>query len=288
MSFFKTTVELFTKSVDISEISLKNIKDILKSFMYIENKPAVACNTLNSVLCERTSLTLQEIKELNVVDYITLLIFLKTKSASSTTKLTLNINDKPTTLNLNISKIIDILKSKTDISNLLQSTVVQGIEITYKLPTILQVLDSTDTNDKLIFVDRIDIGDNKRVYIEKLTLQERTFICNKLPLQIKKNIDSTVDRIYNHFSEINLLEHYNINNEISFPFSLEPKTIILLLSIIFNENLMTIYENMFMLSKYGNMSADYLEGITPGEYAIFVGFLEKIIANTNAQNSDTT
>ena len=288
MPGFKTTVELLTKSVEISELYLKDIKDVLKSFMYVGEKPIILQNTLNSILRIRTSLTAQEIEELNIVDYIILLISLKSISASGTTKLTININNTPSTLNLDTYKIIDILKAKTDIEALLQDTVIQGVCVKYKLPTMLQVLESTNTIDVFLFVDSININNSNSVCMNKLSIQEKRVICDKLPLLIKKNIDSTVSRIYKHFSDINLLEPYNFNGEITLPFSIESKTFTLILSIIFNENLMTIYENMFMLCKYANMSAEYLESVTPGEYAIFVSFLEKIIASTNAQRSDST
>lgn len=286
MSVFKATAELHNREVTISELTIKDLKVILKSIIYIDSTPFVFFDTLNSVLAIKTSLSLQEIRNLNIVDYVILILSIKSISTSSEVKIVINDGDTSSSMSIDISKFIDTLKS-IDLNTHIRGSTIQGINIQYKIPTIQEIfMQDDDLISSFMFVESVGIDTNRIAHINKLSRPELLTLRNNLPVKIKKEIDKVAINLYKYFNTVNLLSVYNTIRKTDLIFNFNKDNMILLFSIIFNENLMVIYQNMFMLCKYSNLAAEYVESITPGEYNIFVSLLEAFLSKDEGKDEN--
>ena len=50
----------------------------------------------------------------------------------------------------------------------------------------------------------------------------------------------------------------------------------IILKLLFGEQLLTLYSNIFNLCSQGNLTPEYIENCTPGEYILFVKKIEEV------------
>mgnify|MGYP000222916683 CR=1 FL=1 len=64
------------------------------------------------------------------------------------------------------------------------------------------------------------------------------------------------------------------------------KNLCTFIKLLFNDQLLSIYENIFALCKLGNFTPEYIENCTPGEYILFVKKLEQLNKTNTQQPSN--
>ena len=113
---------------------------------------------------------------------------------------------------------------------------------------------------------------------KEYNLDQKKIIYEALPLKIVVKIKKRIDSIIEYFNTLDLLSYIpELMGEVKLIFNFNKENLIFLIRLIFGDNLMTIFENQFTLAKYGNVSVDYIDNCTPGEYTIFIGFLQKML-----------
>jgi hypothetical protein len=95
----------------------------------------------------------------------------------------------------------------------------------------------------------------------------------------------TLIHIITTFNRINLISHIPGIGDRQLFFNLNIRNLENLLKLLFGEPLLSLYENIFSLSKIGNISPNYIEECTPGEYHLFVKRLELSQQTNNSNDS---
>jgi hypothetical protein len=126
------------------------------------------------------------------------------------------------------------------------------------------------------FINSVSISNKLNLEFTELSAQEKREAYNSLPLKIAIIIKKRADNIISYFNNIDLLTCIpELLGEINLFFNYNKSNLTALIKLIYGEDLKVIYENQFLLAKYGNVSVEYLENCTLGEYNIFVSILNK-------------
>lgn len=249
MSELLTRFQLNNKQIIYKELKLKQYKIILKCLIA---EPIDVFNlilNLNNILEQITNLTREEIFNLNLLEYLLLLTEIRTTSIGSSIFAVYKTADE------SIDIEIPLKNTLTEIQNCLNN---------------FKPLQYKDSNTELNFIiPKIkDILDKK----EPLYIKESI---NSLPVRYLKKITSLSKQFNKYFKQYYffnpIIEKYSIS------LSVDSIEYIELLKILFNENLISVYENIFYLSKICNMSSEYLENCTYGEFKIFVKKTEEML-----------
>lgn len=256
MKGLQTKLTLLDKEVLYSELCVRDYKTILKCLLGTSiDIPALFLN-LNSILVNITNLTKEQLLELNIIEYFLLLLKIRTTSIGSIIFATYNGERK---INLQIPLIKAIEELEIYLSNYIPINF-NVKNLTYKL--VLPKVKDFITNSDLTFIEN-----------------SNTSNFEKLPIKVYKNINKNI----NLFKEsINSMYFFNpVVDNYTINFSSNLEDYVSLIKILFNENLLSIYDNIFYLSKICNLSAEYLENCTYGEFKIFVKKIENLYNNSS-------
>lgn len=276
-----------TSTVNLGELKIKHYKIILKTLL----NPDLDCNSiflnLNFILRDIASLSNKQLLSLDIVDYFILLFEARINCIGNVIFVE---KQSDTKIEINLNKLLDTIKKAKEmfLENCKQS--INSIEIVYKLPTILDVLTSFDTdivNDIYpTFIKSLNI-DNTYIDFESLTTHNKSNILLNLPAYLTTSfVKKTLD-IVKQFNELNLLHNILQLNDQKLLFNFNKKNLAFIVKLLYNGNLLSVYENIFVLAKACNMSPDYIENITPGEYMIFLKKLEELNSKQETSNNSS-
>jgi len=288
---FLYEAELTQQNTVYSELKVKHFKDILKCIIGENIDFNTFILNLNNILVELTNLPLEKILKINVVDYFLLLAYIRTTSIGSSIMAEVPHNDTKLKVSININKIIETIKNIQYKDSLVTETI-NGINISYKLPTPheLLYLDTTDIETFCIpFIENVSFIKKKTTtIISDLPFETKKEIIKKIPAKIITSVYKKIYSVLERFAKANLLEHMPaVNNEIQqIPFTFNAKSYISLLAFLFNNQLFSLYDNIFILTKIGNFTPEYVENCTPGELIIYIKKLEEFIAKKQKQPSN--
>jgi hypothetical protein len=263
VSSYLTTFTIANKHVIVKELYVKDYKTILKCLV---NDP-VDINelflNLNVILEKITNLSKEEILELNLFEYFYVLIKIRMTSLGASIFAVYNDVDRDINVEINLQKTLDEIQKLLTIK-LEYTHVDEFSKIIFKIPTIKKICNSTE----YIFVNNTDI--------------------NNLPLQYIKTLNEYSKKITNEIKKYSFfkspVEKYSV------PFATDIQSYVQLIKILFNDSLLSLYENIYYLSKFCFLSPQYLEECTYGEFKIFVKKTEEILIkkanklNTNNVN----
>lgn len=248
MSDFLTELKFTNKKIIYKELKLKQYKTVLKC-LYTDpiDVPNLLLN-LNNILTRVTNLTEDEILNLNLLEYIFLLTEIRTTSIGSSIFAIYNNSDTPINIEIPLKKTsIEVLNCLNNFKPLIYED--SKIILNFSIPLVRNL-----TNKKFLYVNE-DI--------------------ENLPVRYLKIIQNYTNKLDNYFNQ-----YYFFNSgikEYDLKLSLNKNEYIQLIKILFNENLLSIYDNLFYLSKICNISSEYLENCTYGEFKIFVKKTEEIL-----------
>jgi hypothetical protein len=281
---FVSSFLLSKKNIFYNELKVKHLKYIYKCLIGDELNFEIIFININNILQQITSLNVDEINNLNFLDYFLLLLEIRCTSIGNLIYIQPH-DDENTKIEINIYKLIDIL-NELNTDKLLLTDNIDSIQIFYKLPTIKNLLNINSSNEiYTFFVEKIILND-VHISLVDLSVEDCEKVLEKLPVKVTTQILKKVSRITKIFNETNLL---------STTFGLQDKTLLLnlnienlinVLKIVFGEQLMTLYENIFMLCKVGNFTPEYIENCTPGEYILFVKKLDALINQPKGPSAD--
>jgi len=282
---FVSNFSLSEKNIFYSELKVKHLKNIYKSLVGDDLNFETIITNINNILQKITSLTKVEIDNLSFLDYFLLLFEIRCTSIGNLIYIQPHDNEN-TKIEINVYKLTAIL-NKIDIKESLTPDNIDDIEIFYRLPTINDLLYSKDLNQLYTFFVQKIILNNIHINLTELSSKDKSEILEKLPVKITTQILKKVSNIIKTFNETNLLSTtYGLENKNMF-FNLDIENLINVLKILFGEQLMTLYENIFMLCKAGNFTPEYIENCTPGEYILFVKKLDALLNQQNSSDDET-
>lgn len=282
---FLTPFTINNKNIFYSELKVKYLKIIYKSLLGDTPDTNIIFANLNNILHELTNIDIEEIENFNVVDYFNLLFDIRITSIGSSvfvevpdlvnTKIELNLSNFSEKLNLTKQKYYN------------NKDYIDDFVIEYRLPTLNNIikLNNQTTTDELysIFIRSITYKQNL-IDFTKLNLNEVQLVLNHLPAKITSNLYKKIYSLITEFNEINLLPQLKELEGKSLTFNLNINNLILILKIIFGDELMSLYDNIFWLSKFTRFTPEYIENLTPGEYILYVKKVQAINSTDKSSN----
>lgn len=278
-SNFVNSVIINENNIFYKELKVKHLKIIYKSLFGDDPNSQVVIRNLNNILCELTSLTPETVEQINFVDYFLLLFELRCTSIGNI--ISAELPETPNyKLQINIYKFIEILKI-FEVTNLLVPDTIDDVVVFYRLPALLEISELIENiNVEHIYVTLLDkiIIKGLEINLKQLDKKAVTLILEKLPAKVTYNIANKTYSILDKFNKINLLSYIPELSDRCLYFNFNIKNLILLLKLLFGDQLLSLYENIFALCKTGNFTPEYIENCTPGEYLLFTKKLEQIRA----------
>jgi hypothetical protein len=277
------------KRVIYKELKLKDYRNLVKSFLGDEIDPETVFVNTDSILQLTTELTSNEINNLNFVDYILLLLHIRSTSIGNHINLYTETNEnKQLKIELFINNLIDIIFECFS-SNILQDTIYNDIIVSYRLPTINDIL-FYEKNDicsvPTFFVQQVYINHENNVNLLKYSYEEREKIIQTLPVKIALLIDQQVNKIYTALNKINFFKSISSKkfNKV-LPFNTNTELLAFLLKLVFNTDLENMYNNIFILCKGANLNGMFLDNCSPGEFYLFTKKFEELNQQQNKQEN---
>lgn len=262
MAGFTAPIKINDFTVLYNELKVRDYKTILKCLL---EEPVNVYNlffNVNLILKNLTNLTEKQILELNLLDYLNLLINIRVLSMGNKIFTVYQDETKTTKLEISLNNALKQLKECQE----------QFKQLYYNDKDISFLFNIPKVNDIL---------NNNTFYIESITYKDKTYsnidesIIDLLPAKYIKIINSNCDLINQHIEKFYFYDSpvkmFSIN------LSLNYKIYSNIVKIIFNENLASIYDNIFYLSKICNLNSNYLEDCTYGEFKIFVKKAEEML-----------
>jgi len=286
MTEFTTKVDLLHNSIYIKELKVKHFKILLKTLLSDEPDYSEVLTNLTNILTEVTTYTANEIHNLSIIDFLLIILHLRSISIGNGIQLEL-LNEKNISITLNIDRVIQTL---LDTFKYTYTQTFDNIIIEYQFISAQDFLPLKQNTNELLslkkYIKKITINDNNTIIVSKLNNETFLKIINSLPASNSFKILKYVKSMIQQLEQTNLLQHI-IERDLSL--FLNQETFIFILQLLFSKNLLPLYENIFALSKFANMPPSYIEECTPGEYTVFVKLLEQILKEQNrqVQNNNT-
>lgn len=262
MNGLYTKLKLLDKEIIHGELNVKDYKVILKCLLGDTlDIPALYLN-LNSILLKITNLKEDELYNLNIIEYFLLLLSIRSNSIGGIIFATYN-GEKKINLQIPLNEIIEELTFFLENYQPLAINI-KNVSTTITIPKIKEFISKED----LSFTNDIIVNSNTTIDIEQL------------PVCVYKQINDKINFLK---KDINNLHFYKpVVEDYIIKFSSNLNEYGSLIKILFNENLLSVYDNIFYLSKVSNFSAEYLENCTYGEFKLFVKKTENLYKNTTS------
>jgi hypothetical protein len=241
-----TYLQLSNKQVIYKELKLKHYKTLLKCLIGDQIDVSNLLLNVNNILQDITNLTLDEILNLNLLEYLLLLTEIRITSIGSTIFAVSKSSKHTFNIEIPLNKTLDEIKSCI---NNYEPLFFKNLN--FVIPLVKDIV-------------------NKK---EFLYIKEDV---TNLPVRYLKDINQGNKKFNSYFQQYYFF-NLPTNKQYSLKLSVNLKDFIELIKILYNENLISIYDNIYYLSKLCNFSAEYLENCTYGEFKIFVKKTESIL-----------
>ena len=281
---------LSEKDIFYKELKVKHLKTLYKCLLGDDLYPEIIFLNLKKILQDITSLNEKEIDNISFLDFF--LLLLKIRFTSIGNYIYIQPQEKQNTrVEINLQKFVNILQNFKN-TQFLEPDTINNIQIFYTLPTfknILEINNFTFEYVYLFFIKEIKINQTNFNMLT-LNVQDKKLIFEQLPVKVTSIIFKKINTFLDEINKINLLANiFGVENAV-LPFNLNSKNLAGLVKMLFGEQLMLLYENIFILSKLGNLTPNYIENCTPGEYILFVKKLDAVLnqAESNTEETNNT
>jgi hypothetical protein len=276
---FQTSIILNDKNIFIHELKIKQYKVLQKAILDSDENFNNFIINITNILCELTSIEHNELLQLNYIDYILLLFYIRNISIGHIIEAH-TVDDSPIQVQINIDKVISRFK-KINLTPLLKPFEKNNLQFEFKVPTMYDIINNKNDDDKqftqfFYFTKFCNIS-SKDIFL--------TTIYEQLPANLFITINKRIQKIVQYINSINLLDYLPPKSNIKLPITFSKQNIISIVKLLFSINLAVFYENIFALSKIANMSPQYIEECTPGEYNLYVSLLQSVLKAQAVNNT---
>jgi hypothetical protein len=269
------------KKIYFKELKVKHLKVIYKSLLGDVLDADTIFNNLDYILSDIVN---TDINDLNFLEYFILLFEVRCNSIGNLlfTQSTENSNTK---IEINISRFIDIIK-QIDLPSILLTDTISNTSIVYRLPTINELFEfkKQKTLHEIyqyflqdVLIDGISVFD---------TNQNKLNTLNLLPAKVTSLALKQIQNILKELNKVNLLSTTNGLTDKLLPINCNIDNLSFIVKLLFGDQLLSLYENIFTLCKIGNLSPEYIENLTPGEYLLYLKKLEALTKQQNSSEQD--
>jgi hypothetical protein len=264
-----------------SELTVADYKQILKCSFGDEPDLQLFSETICGTLENLTNKPADFFKILPISDILCLIIDLRLRSMGDVVTVSLKSDDKQMSLDLNLGLIKeDIEQFYKEFSNTKLEQ--KDMDIFMSVPSIEML--STKTDDEyLYFIKGVQLKNKELFQITNVQMASEFF--ERIPAKVASKIINHCQEFIKNIQSMNLLSRYQgIDQKLGFIPTIE--NLLWFVKLLFNEPLDSFYDNIFYLAKHVNMSPQYIESCTPGEYIYFTKKLEASIAAQNQSQGD--
>jgi len=275
-----STATLLQSSVNFKELTLNQYRQLLKCFIGDDISPAFIFSNTNSIIKELTDLTQYQIDNLSFLDYCILLFYIRLVSIGDTVFLTVETpENKQLKIDLRTSKVIEQI-TKSKVIDLLQPEINDHCEIEFRLPSIKEILFLEQEEDLYniytFFLKTLKIS-NTIINLEDFSYKDREEIIQKIPIRVMTSLTKRTHSLIETCNEINLLDFLKSKTfDKKLILTLNSQLISFVIKLIYNTSLESVYDFMFALSKFANLSCSFLDECSPGEFFLFSKKLEEV------------
>lgn len=289
MTDFLNEVQLLysSRTVLCKELKFKQYRNLLKCFLGDEIDTKLILLNSDYIIKSCTNLTDHEIQNLSYIDYLLLLFQIRIISLGNGISLVAEVDSKQIKLDLSLDKVV------SHIQNLLTPEFFYYKKINsfnFKIPTINEILkiENSNSDGTIFFIDKIKI-DNIDIPLKSYTDTEKEKILQNLPLKNIITINKSIEKIINQINSTNFLNPlYSDTFQQTLPLIPNLNNIAFLIKLVFNNSIQYVYETIFVLSKYANITGEFLDTCTPGEFFYFAKKFEEINAQTSKKQQVNT
>lgn len=254
-----------------NELKVRDYKTILKCLLEEPLNTSNLFLNLNNILKNITSLTEEEILNLDLLNYLLLLVNIRILSMGNKIFTVYQDDTKTTKLEISLnSSLIDINKCLNEFKPICYND--ESISLFFNIPRVKDLI-----NNNTFYLDKIVFKNNEYKDINESLID---FLPAKYINIINSNCNNINKHVQNFFFYNSPIKMFSIN------LSLNYKIYSNIVKILFNENLASIYDNIFYLSKICNLSSSYLEDCTYGEFKIFVKKAEEMLRKRSQSTQD--
>lgn len=273
--------KLSNQDIVADELKVCLYKDLLKC-CYGENVNSIIfVETLCEILSKIANTTSDYFKNLNIIDVFCFLLDTRINSQGNECNLILLEDDRKSTINLNLNHLRNEI---AEMQNSLKTKITFGfLTITFECPSLRRLLGVSDI-EYTSFIKAVEINQNGNTLTKEVSSNEEAIeildkLSPKLLIEVVTNFTQFAEKVTN----INFLSRYGIKNgNLTFIPSIE--SLIWFTKIMFNENLETLYTNIFNLACISKIDSNYIENCAVGEYLYFVSCLQKELSNQMQAN----
>lgn len=283
MADFLNKIVLNEQEIFYKELKVKHLKVIYKTLLGDDPNPETVFINFNNILKDITSLTQEEIYNLNFVNYF--LLLLEIRAISIGNSIFAQLQDGNVKIEFNLSKI------KTQLEDLIlkfqnKNNKIDNSVVIYDLPSVNELLyinQQTDIDSIYsCFVKNIN-SNNNTISIKNIPIKHKNYIFEKLPVKITSVVIKEVLECISYFNSVNLISYMPELKNVSLIFNLNIKNLVAFLKFLFGDGLLSLYENIFALCKLSSLTPEYIENCTPGEYLLFIKKLEQLNSKESEQ-----
>jgi len=291
----KNTLQLSSHSVEVEEMNFKTYKTLLKLFFRKSEYGIFSINILH-FLAQHSDITIDELKKLNCIDILMLLIEIRILSLGAA--LTVHIKKRETEGNeeaakegqnqegqvttepkepLRVSKNLHSLQ--TSLRGFTEASHVVYNNLSIKLTTP-RFIDLHKEHDIFDYIEYLEIGNNKLV----VDCTQKQNYLDSLPPFIIQELQKIVTQYIQRFENINFIyappDDKN-SDETIINFVLNYEFLVYVISLLYGDDLVTIHQNSFKLSQFANINLNYIDNCAPGEALMYMKILDAEIKLKN-------
>jgi hypothetical protein len=288
MSNYILSLNIFNQNIQIQELTYKQYRIFSKCFLGDELDTNTIFINLNNLLLKNTTLSQQDLNNLSYIDYFLILLYLRAVSIGDTITLNYQKNDKAIKLQLGIEGLINDLSNK--IVNVTDFNI-SNINIKLKHPSITDLIYFKNNSNyffNTFFIKEVIINEHV-VNLLECTYPDKEKIVLHLPAKIISILNQKIQTIFDNVYNYNLLQ--SLKTEVfseTLPFIPNIDVLSYFAKLLFYNNFENVYENIFVLSKAANISAEFLDSCTPGEVMFFIKKLEEYNQQQEKQNNNSS
>jgi hypothetical protein len=281
-----TNAELLYSTVQIKELTFRQYRNLLKCFLGDDIDPKIVFLNINKILEQTTNLSRDEINLLTFIDYILLLLYIRSYSIGDDLFLITDNNERQIRIELSLFNIITDIKKTFNLKTTLNIT--KNVQFELKYPTITELFLLEENKNFYLansFIKSINVNENN-LYFDKLSFKERQKIIQTLPAKLLLTLNKEIE---SHLVTVNSFNFFNTVNTNLFyrhlPLIPDTKIISFIIKLLFDNSLENIYDNIFALTKVCNFTGEYLDNCTPGEFFLYTKKLEELFMRQNKKTN---
>jgi hypothetical protein len=277
---------VFSDVLQCTELNVKLYKNLLKSLYGETPDINLFLEEFFEIFVAISNKPKEYFEALSPEQLFLLLLQLRTNTFGNSCQIVIN---KETESKEKQNIYLNLDNIKEEIFNVLelihQPLIINNVQLCLKPPSVTKLRQFNPFDPILNYLDSCTVLTEKDSTFKIQTNEEAKRIVELLPPKAFVDIMTTCNNYIEKLDGINFIAF--VKEQKYFLGFSQPllESLVWFAKLFFSEDITTLYENIFYLSKHSNMSPLYIENeCTPGEYVFYTKKLSAILNQKNAEN----